>query len=165
MKNIFPEIIAICVVAFIGIENPNLQLVFSLYWGTALILRFGWNSAILIHELGHAVAISTIDRDRQSALRINNISDLLKAGNNPNTLSSLIPGAPIFIPFIPGIKHDDYPSIPAGDAVPWRIRLKAIAGISFNLLAAAIAFVVCSNNLSLPYFLDFLVKFLPLPIY
>ncbi len=153
MKNILPEIIAICVVAFIGIENSNLQLVFSLYLGTALILRFVWNSAILIHELGHAVAISAIDRDRQPTLRFNNISDLLKAGNNPNALSSLIPGAPIFIPFLSGIKHEDYPSIPAGDAVPWRIRSKAIGGISFNLLAAATAFVVCSSNLSIPYFL------------
>jgi hypothetical protein len=152
MKNILPEMIAIYTVAFMGIEYPNLQLIFSLCLATAVIVRFVWICAILIHELGHAVAISTIDR--QSVLKINHISnirDILQAGNIPNILSSLIPGAPIFMPFVPGANHDDYHFLPAGDKTSWRIRLKATAGIFFNLLAAATTFAVCSSSLPVPY--------------
>jgi hypothetical protein len=156
MKNIFPEIIAVFTVAFMGIENPSLQLVFLLCLATTVILRFVWNSAILIHELGHAVAISTIDIEQQSGLnisdKISNISNILKTGTTPDILRSLIPGTPIFIPLIPGAKHDDYPFVPAGDITPWRIRLKAIAGICFNLLAAAMVFTVSSSSLCASYF-------------
>jgi hypothetical protein len=144
MKNIFPEIIAIYTVAFMGIESPSLQLVFSLCLATTVILRFVWSSAIFTHELGHAVARSTIDIDRQSGWKI---SEIIKTGNTPDLLKSLIPGAPIFIPLIPGAKHDDYPFVPAGDLAPWRIRLKAMAGICFNLLVAAMAFTVSSSSL------------------
>jgi hypothetical protein len=152
MKNIFPEMVAIYTVVFMGVEYPNVQLFFLLCLATAVILRFVWICAILIHELGHAVAVSIIDR--QSGLKINHInsvSDILKAGNSPNILSSLIPGASIFIPFIPGTSHDNYHFIPAGDQASWRIRLKAIAGIFCNLLAAAMSFAVCSSSLSIPY--------------
>ncbi|MGL6338527.1 MAG: hypothetical protein ACRC80_05220, partial [Waterburya sp.] len=156
MKNILPEMIAIHTVAFtmefMGMEHPSLQLIFALCFATAAILRFVWICAILIHELGHAVAISAIDQ--QSVLKtnhINNIRDILQAGNIPDTFSSLIPGAPIFLPFVPVTNHDDYHFIPAGDQASWRIRLKAIAGVLCNLLAAAMTCAICSRSLSVPY--------------
>jgi hypothetical protein len=143
MKNILPEVIAICILAFLGIDYPHWSLVISLCLAVALFLRFIWSSAILIHELGHAVVISTFDR--KSGWRI---SDILVEGNVLNLAKSLVPGASIFIPLI--AKPEDYIFIPAGNINPGGIRIKALGGIFFNLLAAAITFSFYNSSYLLP---------------
>jgi hypothetical protein len=146
MKNILPEIIALYIVAFMGVEYSDLQLVVFFCFTTAMILRFIWSSAILIHELGHVLAILAIDQ--QSVIKISDILETVKILDN---LKSLIPGAPIFIPFLPEEKRDNYPFVQAGDTNPWRIRFKALAGIFLNLLATAMTFAACRSHLSIPH--------------
>ena len=141
MKNILPEIIAVSVVALMNTEC-SLAYIWLLCLATAIWLRLIWSSVILIHELGHAIAISALDG--QSTARI---GEMLAGENILNLLRSHLPGSAIFIPGL----SDDYPFIAAGNTNPWGIRVKAIAGISFNLVAAAIAFqVLCSSTLT-PY--------------
>ncbi|MDJ0568995.1 MAG: hypothetical protein QNJ53_08090 [Pleurocapsa sp. MO_192.B19] len=138
MKNIIPEIIVIWVVASVGIEDFNLPTVCTVCLMIAVLLRLIWNGAILIHGLGHAIAIATVDR--QSTIEI---TDIFEHRSITDILKSLIPGAPIFIP---GLEHDDHPWVAAGETTPWRIRVKAIGGIGFNLLAAAITFQAYSSS-------------------
>ena len=132
MKNIIPEIIVIWVAVFIGREDLNLPTVCFICLVIAVLLRLIWNSAILIHGLGHAIAIAAVEG--RSTLKI---TDILEHRSIKDVLQSLVPGLPIFIP---GLEGDYHPWVAAGDQTPWRIRLKAIGGIGFNLLAAAIAF-------------------------
>ncbi len=138
MKNIVPELIAICTMAFMGIEYSNLQIACLIYFAIAILFRLIWQGSILIHELGHAIAISIVDRQFKS--KINNIF-IFK--NIIDLLYSLIPGSSIFLP---GLERDDCPSLATGDTTPWRIRIKATGGISLNLLAAAIAFQIYSYD-------------------
>lgn len=130
-KNIIPEVTTALIVTSMGVDNFGFVWNCILFLAIAILLRLVWNSSILIHGLGHTIAIATIDR-QLSALSITNI---LEQRSIATTLKSLLPFSPIFIPLL-----DDrsYLWIAAGDATPWRIRIKAIGGICFNLLAVVI---------------------------
>ena len=131
-KNIIPEVTTALIVMSMGVDKFGFVWSCILFLAIAILLRLVWNSSILIHGLGHTIAIATIDR-QLSALSITNI---LEQRSIATTLKSLLPFSPIFIPLL-----DDrsYLWVAAGDATPWRIRIKAISGICFNLLAGAIA--------------------------
>lgn len=122
-----------------GVDNFGFVWDCMLFLAIAMLLRLVWNSSILIHGLGHPIAIATIDR-QLSALSITNI---LEQRSIATTLKSLLPFSPIFIP----LDRQSYLWVAAGDATPWRIRIKAIGGICFNLLAGAIAILFFPHSL------------------
>ncbi|OWY63320.1 hypothetical protein B7486_53745 [cyanobacterium TDX16] len=137
-KNIFPEVGAATVVVVISIDNLDLPWAFLLFLSIAMLLRLVWNSAILTHGLGHALAIATLDR-QPNAL---NIVNILEHRSIAATLRSLLPFGPIFIPRCD--RADLW--IAAGDRTPWRIRIKALGGVCFNLLAIAILGQLSSDS-------------------
>jgi hypothetical protein len=127
-NNILPEVIAIWITAFIGRGYVNLPLLCLICLIHTLLIRLTWNSAILIHGLGHVIA--NVASDQKSTLRI---SEIFEHRNIKDILKSLIPGSSIFIP---GVKQEHHPWLAAGDSTPWKIRFKAIGGISLNLMVA-----------------------------
>ena len=133
MNKIFLEISAILLCTLIGKDLGELAF-FGLFLIIIVILRLIWNSAILIHGLGHAMAIAIVDR-QLDALRASNI---LEHRSIQTVLKSLLPFAPIFIP---GTNSKENLWLAAGKNTPKGIRFKAIGGISLNLLAAIIAFL------------------------
>jgi hypothetical protein len=137
-KNIFPDVGAATVVAIISIDNFDLSLAFLLFLSIATLLRLVWNSAIFIHGLGHAITIATLDR-QPNAL---NVVNILEHRSIAATLRSLLPFQPIFIP---GCDRADL-WVAAGDLTPWRIRIKALGGVCFNLLAIAILCQLSSDS-------------------
>ena len=135
MRYITPEITAFLVLAFLNLNVEGIDLPMCLfYFAIAVWLRLIWNSAILIHGLGHAVAISAIDRASNCQ-----IEDLLENRTIREILGSLVPGSPIFIP---GLERNRYPHVAVGDITPSKVRLKATGGIGLNLFAALIAFQI-----------------------
>ncbi|MDZ4877591.1 MAG: hypothetical protein CLLPBCKN_007026 [Chroococcidiopsis cubana SAG 39.79] len=137
-KNISPEIGAATVVAVISIGNLDLCWAFLLFLSIATLLRLVWNSAIFIHGLGHAIAIATLDRQ----LNALNIINILEHRSIAVTLRSLLPFEPIFMP---GCDRADL-WVAAGDRTPWRIRIKALGGVGFNLLAIALLWQLSSDS-------------------
>jgi len=131
IRSIVPEIISALIAISIS-ENIKLLALCCLVIAIAMAIRLIWNGAILIHGLGHVSAIATVDR-QLSALSMTNILEHRSIGT---ILKSLLPFSPIFIP---GFEGQTKLWIAAGDLTPWRVRVKAIAGTCFNLLAIAIA--------------------------
>ncbi|PSM51046.1 hypothetical protein C7Y66_00725 [Chroococcidiopsis sp. CCALA 051] len=129
-KTVLPEVAAAALVPLISSANFNSSLGFFLFLSSATLLRLVWNGAIFIHGLGHAIAIATLDR-QPNAL---NIVNILEHKSIAVTLRSLLPFQPIFIP---GCDRADL-WVAAGDRTPWRIRIKALGGVCFNLLAVVI---------------------------
>ena len=62
----------------------------------ALLLRFIWQSAIIVHGLGHTVAIVVCDRD----LSFFNLTNILEHQTIASVLKSLLPCHQIFIPIL-----------------------------------------------------------------
>jgi hypothetical protein len=52
-KHLLPESIAALMMLWMGIESFNPPLVCLLFVACAVLLRFAWNIAILLHGLGH----------------------------------------------------------------------------------------------------------------
>ena len=127
LLNIIPEAIALLIVLS-QTHSAGLFYICSLLLFYAVILRFIWNSAIMVHGFGHSVAIAWLDRDL-SAL---NLTNILEARSVTDILRSLFPGRSIFIPLLSSSPH-------LSIGKPERIRLKALAGILFNLLVVLIA--------------------------
>ena len=132
MKNFIPEIISLSVSIFLGHTEQSLLMGCLICLAITVLLRLIWNSAILIHGLGHAVAIAFVER--HGVVRM---ADILEHRSINDVLQSLVPGAPIFIP---GLEQHIYPWVAAGSQLPWMIRVKALAGIGCNLLAVTITF-------------------------
>ena len=141
MKHITPEITASLVLAFLNLNVEGIEPMCLFYFAIAVWLRLVWNSAILIHGLGHVATIFAIDRASSQ------IKDILENRTIGEILFSLVPGSPIFIP---GLERDRYPHVAVGDITPWKVRLKATGGIGLNLFAAIIAFQICSYSSSVP---------------
>ncbi|MGL6344461.1 MAG: hypothetical protein ACRC80_35595 [Waterburya sp.] len=132
-NNIIPEIIAVVVMVFTVRESVNLPLLCLVFLIHILLIRLTWNSAILLHGLGHVIA--SIASDQKSTIRI---IDICEHRSIKDILKSLLPGSAIFIP---GLKQEQNPWLAVGDMTPWKIRLKAIGGISLNMLAVALAWL------------------------
>ena len=62
LSNIVPETIALLSTLFTA-ESPRLFYACSLWLICSIILRPVWNSAIVVHGLGHTMAIALADRE------------------------------------------------------------------------------------------------------
>ena len=131
MNKIIFEISSFLLCGLIGSDLDWLTFCW-LFLVIVVILRLIWNSAILIHGLGHSLAIATVDRQPR-ALQMRNIWEnrTVKA-----VLKSLLPFHGIFIPGFDGSEL----WLAAGDTTPKKIRFKAMGGIALNLLAAMVIF-------------------------
>ena len=139
-KNVLPETAVALLVMLFSINNFIFFTTCLRFLLSAILLRLSWNSTILIHGLGHAIAITICDQ-KPSAFSINNILEQRSIGT---TLRSLLPFSPIFLP---GCDRHSYLWVAAGDTTKWRIRIKAIGGICFNLLAINILLQIFPNGL------------------
>lgn len=135
LQKLLPEAIAIFLVATTvdtdGILTKCwLLLIYSVY------LRLIWNSAIILHGLGHTIAIATIDRQ----LSVLNLNNILEHRRLQAIVKSLLPFNQIFIPLL----DTNSPYIVVDNST--QLRPKAAGGISFNLLAIVILSSYCNNN-------------------
>ncbi|MEH1809781.1 hypothetical protein [Nostoc sp.] len=144
LRNIIPEVMTALLMAS-EVEHLGLYLTCSLFLVNAVLLRFIWNSSILIHGFGHVLLTAILDKK----LSFFKISNILENRNLFNTLRSLIPFSPIFIPFI---NSGFYPWVAAGNTTTWTIRIKALSGILFNIIALGIVPLFLSKSL------DFILK-------
>jgi hypothetical protein len=133
LNNIIPELIASFLILFFDRDRTFLSFLFI-----AIPIRFLLNSAIVIHGLGHVLTTAIVDRN----LSFINLVNILENRTIEDILKSIVPFYPIF-------NHNFYPWVAVGDRVSWRIRLKALGGISFSLIAAAIACLFIPTNLDL----------------
>ena len=93
LLNVVPE--AIALFAVISTSGTKALLQICLLWlAYSIIFRFIWNSAIIVHGLGHTIAIAIADREL-SAL---NLTNIIEHQNISSILKSLIPFLSIFIP-------------------------------------------------------------------
>lgn len=140
LRNIIPEVVTALLMASIGVGPLGLPLACSLFLVNAVFLRSIWNISILIHGFGHVLLTAIIDK-KLSFIKISNILENRKPFD---TLRSLIPFSPVFIPFI---NSGFYPWVATGNATTWTIRIKALGGILFNILALEIVPLFLSKNL------------------
>ena len=137
IKNIIPELIAILLIAFLGIKSLEVPLFFFLI---GLALRTIWNSTIIVHGAGHVLITAIIDKN----LSFINLTNILENQKPSDILKSLIFFNPIYIPFF---KNESYPAIAVGNSATEYIRIKALGGILFNLIASAIAIIFLDRNI------------------
>lgn len=104
----------------------------------SVVIRTGWNAAVLIHGLGHSLLTAAVDRNVK-ALCLDNIAE----HQNLQTLArSLIPFQWIGAPW-----NGDraWPWLHAGDPTAWKLRIKATGGLVLNGVAAAGAFAAIQS--------------------
>ncbi len=140
LKNFLPEVATGLILKFSSIDDLGFAIDFPLFLAIAILLRLVWNSSILIHGLGHVLAIATVD-GQLSPLSIPNI---LEQRSIATTLKSLLPFNAIFIP-LPD--RTSFLWVAAGDLTPWRIKVKAMGGICLNLFAVVITCAFFPNCL------------------
>ena len=142
LSNIIPEAVALLIVLTTAQrELSDIYLSLIIY---SLLLRFIWQSAIIVHGLGHTVAIAISDHQ----LSFFNLTNILEHQTIATILKSLLPCHQIFIPILspsasPASPVSLEPYLNTGN--PEGMRLKAIGGIIFNLLIT-ITFAGYSNN-------------------
>jgi cation diffusion facilitator family transporter len=139
LKRLVPEFLAILLAIAVGISNFGFWFVFLQVLLLSILLRLVWNGAIIIHGLGHMLALAALDGHPEALV----VSNLLENRSLEATLKSLLPGSEIFIP---GVDRTEELWIEAGERTPWRISLKGISGVGFNLIAVAIA--LCSYSIA-----------------
>lgn len=128
--NIIFEAIALSIVSITS-QTAELFDICSLLLIYSLILRLIWNSAIIVHGLGHTMAIALADRK----LSVFNLTNILEHQSIETVLKSLLPFNQIFIPYF--FKCSNRRSslhLYLGKAE--HIRLKSVGGIILNLLVA-----------------------------
>ncbi|WP_019504840.1 hypothetical protein [Pleurocapsa sp. PCC 7319] len=136
--NIIPEAIAFSLVAS-TIETQSVSVTCLLWLFYTLILRFIWNSGILIHGLGHSIAIALVDQQ----LSVLNLTNILEHRSLADAIKSLFPFKGIFIPWL------------ESQSVLWLgvgstkkgIQIKAVGGILGNLLLVTIILVFAPSNI------------------
>jgi hypothetical protein len=147
LRNWIPEFITAAILSLAGIEISNPALICLAFLLGTFLLRAIWNSAILIHGLGHVCIISIVDRDL-SFIKAKNI---LENRGLVRILKSLLPFNSIFIPLL---HNTVYPWIAVGRTNPRLIRIKALGGICSNIIALIITFNIDSTNFD-SYLVDF----------
>lgn len=163
LLNIVPEAIA-CLAIVSTSETKALLQICLLWLAYSIIFRFIWNSAIIVHGLGHTTAIAIADRELSAI----NSANIIEHQSISSILRSLLPFLPIFIPiFYPPHQSTLSIHLPNGErstasvackshagsyrnpylsiGKPNYIRLKAVGGIALNLLVAII-FYYCFNS-------------------
>lgn len=123
LSSIIPEAIALLILCTVQAPISNLALLLAY----SLLLRFAWNSAVIVHGLGHTMAIACADRK----LSVFNSTNILENRSVLTVLSSFLPFHTIFIPN--SISSPAYLTVEKSA----QIRLKAIGGIALNLIVAA----------------------------
>ena len=140
LLNVLPE--AIAYLATIGTIETKTSLQICLSWLIcSIIFRFIWNSAIIVHGLGHTIAIALADREL-SAINLTNITE---HQNISSILRSLFPFLPIFIPRFYLHPQSTYPNPYLSTGKPSYIRLKAVGGLTLNFLVATIFYDYFDN--------------------
>lgn len=137
LKNSIPEFISAFICIFVSRETSSLISVCSLFLICSFLLRATWNSAILIHGLGHTFLIALVDRDPVFFRTVNILEHRLLS----SILKSLIPFNSIFLPFTHGTT---FPWVAVGQTTSWAIRIKAFGGILFNLIALGFILFISS---------------------
>ena len=127
LYKIIPEAIAILFISSNNTELISIPFKCLLLLSYSLSTRLAWQSAIIIHGLGHTATIAIADKD----LSIFNPTNILEDRPIVTILKSLLPFHPIFFPLF-----SESPSLTTGK--PTNIRIKASGGILFNLLVAII---------------------------
>lgn len=152
IQTTLPELITALIWVLVNASKIGLANNCLLFFEIAFLLRLVWNSAIILHGLGHTIAIAIVDLER-SVLKISNI---LEHRSIAEFLKSLFPFQPIFIPWV---NQTVSLWVSSGEVTPWRIRIKAIGGIGLNLGAMAIAIeYFFSNNSSFDFINLFLIQ-------
>ena len=116
------------------LETDFLSYICISWFICSTMLRLAWQSATIIHGLGHSTAIAASDREL-SAIALTNI---LEHQSIWAIIKSLLPFQPIFIPQISllGYESSRTETLYLYPGKPDRIRFKALGGIVFNLLMA-----------------------------
>lgn len=141
LKNALPEIAVAFSIVSSNIENLEFTWLCLLLLVKTVLLRAVWNTSILIHGLGHVTIAAIVDRQPNFI----NLVNILEHRTVSEIVRSLVPGSPILIPFFP---DRNYPWVTAGNAEPWRIRIKALGGIAFNLIAIGIGFAAIPSGIA-----------------
>ena len=134
IRNIIPEAIAITTISLLdGIPHSCWQLLIY-----SVIIRLIWQSAIIVHGLGHTIAIAICDGELSAI----NLTNILEHQSISYTLKSLLPFSHIFIPLLSA--HSPFLAL----GKPNRIRTKALGGIVLNLLVAACCSYYSQNSIA-----------------
>lgn len=142
LVKLIPEAIALIIILN-TVQTRELFYICSLLIIYALILRLVWNSAIIIHGLGHTTAIALADRE----LSAFNLTNILEHQNIETVLKSLLPCNKIFIPILsPYLLISPSPYLASGKTT--YTKIKASGGIFFNLSLAIFFFWYADNLFS-----------------
>jgi hypothetical protein len=135
-----PELISAILIVVVGGSTPAFGLSISdigglivQLLGLSCLLRCLWNSAILIHGLGHSLAQTLVEPH----LRALSLQSVLEHQSPWYVARSCLPLQPIFLP---GVADSRSLWLEVGDATPWKIRLKASGGLLFNGAAMVVAY-------------------------
>ncbi|MGA1409258.1 MAG: hypothetical protein ACO37W_05905 [Prochlorotrichaceae cyanobacterium] len=141
---ILPELLAAALVSWLflqavaadhlswGVSWAGSVSVFFLFLLTAFGGRVLWNSATLIHGLGHCLIKAWVDQDTSSLA----LTGILENRSLSTVARSCLPFQQIFLP---SFQNQTLPSIALGHAIPWKVRCKASGGLLFNILAIGAA--------------------------
>ena len=144
IQNIIPE--AIALVTFFryffslgeGFASSCLGLLVC-----SVTIRLIWQSAIVVHGVGHTMAIAACDRELSAI----NLTNILEHQSIADILKFLLPFNYIFIPVLtPSLLVTLPPYLKPGK--PHHLKIKALGGIILNLLVAACfssCFSSCQN--------------------
>ena len=137
LLDIVSEVIALLIVLSLA-YSTGLFYICSLLLFCSLFLRFIWNSAIIVHGLGHTIAIACLDKNLSAI----NLTNILEHRRVRDVLRSLLPFQPFFVP-----THAAQAFVPLSLSVgkAESIQLKASAGILFNLIVVLIASLYVDN--------------------
>ncbi|WP_052055423.1 hypothetical protein [Myxosarcina sp. GI1] len=126
IQNIVPEAISILFIIINSI-NSGISSIY-LFFCYSIFLRLVWNSAIILHGLGHTLAIAFVNRQLNNI----NLNNILEHRSIRDIFKSLLPFNQIFIPLL----SSSQPYIAVENST--QLRFKAAGGIAFNLLAVII---------------------------
>ena len=129
IQNIIPEAIALIVISqnLDGIAHSCLLLLTC-----SVAIKLIWQSAIIVHGLGHTIAIAASDRELSAI----NLTNILEHQSIADILRSLLPCHRIFIPVL-SFSSPIIPSPYLKPGKPHHLKIKALGGIVLNLLVAA----------------------------
>ena len=147
IQNIIPEAIALLTVSHSLVGLANRCLLLLIY---SVAIRLIWQSAIVVHGLGHTIAIALADKELSAI----NLTNILEHQSLADTLTSLLPCHRLFIPLLSSSQSNTpfrfanalevenmgtlivspLPYLKSGK--PDRTRAKALGGIILNILVA-----------------------------
>lgn len=140
---IFPELLSFFLLAGIWqkiwLELNEIQFKdVWLFLIAVFLIRLIWNTAILIHGLGHSIARTLVDQKLDAI----HFSAILEKRHPITLIQSLLPFSPIFVPFF---KQPSSLWVEVGDKTPWKVRLKASGGLLCNLIALSLGMLYFSQ--------------------